>query len=201
VHSDVLPVTTVDDYAENILAQQISQIPGIAQVSIGGQQKPAVRVQIDPVKLAALGCKWRTSPASSRRHGRCAEGLDQRPEAQHDDLRQRSAAEGRALERRGRRLQERRAGAHPRHRRRGRRAGKYLLTAWQNGHNGILLLIYKQPGANVIDAEQRVEALLPHALASVPPRSRWTRSRTAPPPSRPRCSDVEFTLVLTIAWW
>src|SRR5471032_459064 len=55
VHSDVLPVTTVDDFAENILAQQISQIPGIAQVSIGGQQKPAVRVQIDPIKLAALG--------------------------------------------------------------------------------------------------------------------------------------------------
>src|SRR5471032_3292395 len=38
VHSDVLPVITVDDYAENILAQQISQIPGIAQVSIGGQR-------------------------------------------------------------------------------------------------------------------------------------------------------------------
>jgi HAE1 family hydrophobic/amphiphilic exporter-1 len=53
--SPVLPVTTVDDYAENILAQQISQIPGVAQVSVGGQQKPAVRVQIDPVKLAALG--------------------------------------------------------------------------------------------------------------------------------------------------
>ena len=55
VYSAVLPVTTVDDYAENILAQQISQIPGIAQVSIGGQQKPAVRVQVDPSKLAALG--------------------------------------------------------------------------------------------------------------------------------------------------
>ena len=55
VHSDVLPVTTVDDYAENILGQQISQIPGVAQVAIGGQQKPAVRVQIDPIKLAALG--------------------------------------------------------------------------------------------------------------------------------------------------
>src|SRR6202044_2567544 len=54
-HTDVLPVTTVDDYAENILAQQISQIPGIGQVSIGGQQKPAVRVQIDPIRLAALG--------------------------------------------------------------------------------------------------------------------------------------------------
>ncbi len=66
VHSDVLPVTTVDDYAENILAQQISQIPGIAQVSIGGQQKPAVRVQIDPDEARrARACRWRTSPASS----------------------------------------------------------------------------------------------------------------------------------------
>src|SRR5579871_4049577 len=55
VHSDVLPVTTVDDYAENILAQQISQLPGIAQVEIGGQQKPAVRVQVDPAKLASMG--------------------------------------------------------------------------------------------------------------------------------------------------
>ena len=44
-----------------------------------------------------------------------------------------------------------------------------LLTAWQNGHSGILLLIFKQPGANVIDAVKRVQALLPHALASVPP--------------------------------
>src|SRR5207244_2372094 len=46
IHSDVLPLITVDDYAENILAQQISQITGVAQVSIGGQQKPAVRIQV-----------------------------------------------------------------------------------------------------------------------------------------------------------
>ena len=83
VHSDVLPVTTVDDYAENILAQQISQIPGIAQVAIGGQQKPAVRVQIDPTKLAALGLQMEdVANVISDRHGRCAEGLDQRPDAQ-----------------------------------------------------------------------------------------------------------------------
>src|SRR5579884_4095749 len=55
VHSDVLPLTQVDDYAENVLSQQISRIPGIAQVSLGGQQKPAVRVQVDPAKIAALG--------------------------------------------------------------------------------------------------------------------------------------------------
>ena len=55
VHSDVLPLTTVDDYCENVIAQQMSQIPGVAQVAIGGQQKPAVRVQVDPAKIAALG--------------------------------------------------------------------------------------------------------------------------------------------------
>ena len=109
VHSDVLPVTTVDDYAENILAQQISQIPGIAQVSIGGQQKPAVRVQIDPAKLAALGLQMEdVASVITAGHRRCAQGLDQRADAQHDDLRQRPVAEGRALERRRGRLQERR---------------------------------------------------------------------------------------------
>src|SRR6202451_1820209 len=44
VHSDVLPVISVDDYAENVLGQQISQIPGIGQVSIAGQQEAAGRV-------------------------------------------------------------------------------------------------------------------------------------------------------------
>src|SRR5471032_748298 len=43
VHSDSLPITTVDDYAENILVQNISQVSGVSQVTIGGQQKPAIR--------------------------------------------------------------------------------------------------------------------------------------------------------------
>src|SRR5271157_1751645 len=55
VTSDDLPVTKVDDYAENMLALQMSQMPGVAQVVIGGQQTPAVRVQIDPAKLSAMG--------------------------------------------------------------------------------------------------------------------------------------------------
>src|SRR5215469_5873609 len=55
VTSDDLPVTKVDDYAENMLALQISQMPGVAQVVIGGQQTPAVRVQIDPAKLSTMG--------------------------------------------------------------------------------------------------------------------------------------------------
>ncbi|MGA8706760.1 MAG: efflux RND transporter permease subunit, partial [Steroidobacteraceae bacterium] len=55
VHSDVLPLIEVDQYAENVIAQQLSQIAGVGQVVIGGQQKPSVRVQVDPVKIASLG--------------------------------------------------------------------------------------------------------------------------------------------------
>ena len=55
VTSDTTPLTQVDDYAENILSQSISQISGVSQVSVLGQQKPAVRVQLDPAKVAALG--------------------------------------------------------------------------------------------------------------------------------------------------
>jgi multidrug efflux pump subunit AcrB len=53
--SDSLPLTTVDAYAENILLPKISQIPGVGQVGIGGQQKPAIRVQVNPQALASRG--------------------------------------------------------------------------------------------------------------------------------------------------
>jgi len=53
--SDAMPLTDVDDNVETKLAQQISQISGVAQVTVGGQQKPAIRIQLDPAKLVAKG--------------------------------------------------------------------------------------------------------------------------------------------------
>ena len=53
--SDTLPLYKVDDFAENVVAEQISQIAGVSQVQIGGQQRPAIRVQIDPAKLTGRG--------------------------------------------------------------------------------------------------------------------------------------------------
>ena len=53
--STTLPITTVDDYTESILAQKLSQVPGVGLITIGGEQHPAIRLQIDPVKLAAAG--------------------------------------------------------------------------------------------------------------------------------------------------
>ena len=55
LNSPTLPLSTVDDYAETLLAQRISMITGVAQVSVFGSQQYAVRVQVDPNKLAAYG--------------------------------------------------------------------------------------------------------------------------------------------------
>src|SRR6201996_4644895 len=53
--SETLPLTTVSDYANSILVQKISQMPGVGLVTIGGQQNPAIRVQVNPALLAAVG--------------------------------------------------------------------------------------------------------------------------------------------------
>jgi hydrophobic/amphiphilic exporter-1 (mainly G- bacteria), HAE1 family len=200
VHSDVLPVTTVDDYAENILAQQISQIPGIAQVSIGGQQKPAVRVQIDPVKLAALGLQMEdiagVIATATVDAPKGAINGPARALTIYDNDQLLKAAPWNDV------VVAYKNGAPVRIRDIGVAVDgpeNNLLTGFQNGRDGILLLIFKQPGANVIEAEQRVEKLLPHALASVPPSVKVDIVANRTTTIKASVEDVEFTLVLTIA--
>jgi multidrug efflux pump len=53
--SDTLPLTELDRYAEDFIAQQISQMPGVGLVDYHGQQRPAVRIELDPDKVAGLG--------------------------------------------------------------------------------------------------------------------------------------------------
>src|SRR5213078_1464184 len=55
VGSDTVPLSQVDDYADSILAQKISQVSGVGLVTLSGHQKPAVRVQVDPQALAGTG--------------------------------------------------------------------------------------------------------------------------------------------------
>jgi len=199
VHSDVLPVTTVDDYAENILAQQISQIPGVAQVSIGGQQKPAVRVQIDPTKLAALGLQMEDVAnviiAATVDAPKGSINGPTRSMTIYDNDQLLKAAPWNDVVvayKNGAAVRIRDIGVAvdgPENR---------LITAWQNGRNGILLLIFKQPGANVIEAVNRVQALLPHALASVPPSIKVDTVANRTTTIKASVEDVERTLSITI---
>ncbi len=198
--SPVLPVTTVDDYAENILAQQISQIPGVAQVSVGGQQKPAVRVQIDPVKLAALGLQMEDVASvinvATVDAPKGAINGPQRSLTIYDNDQLLKAAPWNDV------VVAYKNGSPVRIRDIGVAVDgpeNNLLSGWQNGHDGILLLVFKQPGANVIEAEQRVQALLPHALASVPPSVKVSVVANRTTTIKAAVEDVEFTLVLTIA--
>jgi hydrophobic/amphiphilic exporter-1 (mainly G- bacteria), HAE1 family len=199
VHSDVLPVTTVDDYAENILAQQISQISGVAQVSIGGQQKPAVRVQIDPTKLAALGLQMEDVAnviiAATVDAPKGSINGPTRSMTIYDNDQLLKAAPWNDVVvayKNGAAVRIRDIGVAvdgPENR---------LISAWQNGRNGILLLIYKQPGANVIDAVKRIQDLLPHALASVPPSIKVDTVANRTTTIQASVRDVEITLCITI---
>ena len=115
--SDTLPLTTVDAYAENILVQKISQISGVGLVGIGGQQKPAIRVQVDPQALANRGISLE-DVRNVLAPGQCrsAEGHAEQPAADLHAQHQRSAAQAGRLQQSDHRLPQRLAGAHPRHR-------------------------------------------------------------------------------------
>jgi HAE1 family hydrophobic/amphiphilic exporter-1 len=55
MYSNTIPLVQVSDYADSVVAQQISRIDGVGQVNVGGIQRPAIRIQIDPRKTAVLG--------------------------------------------------------------------------------------------------------------------------------------------------
>ena len=159
-----LPLTEVDDNVETKLAQQISQIPGVAQVTIGGQQKPAIRVQLDPAKLVAKGLSLEDvrTPLSVTTVDN-PKGHDLQRQTRLHDLHQRPIDPGQGLERRHRRLPQWRAVAGARHR--PGRDGPQDTTqaAWADGKRGVFLVIYKQPGANVIDTVDNIMAELPRS--------------------------------------
>ena len=127
VQSDAVPLIEVDDYADNILSQQLSQITGVSQIFIGGEQKRAVRVQVDP---GAAGCDGPHAGGCARHadqlHGQCAEGLGRYRPALAVALHQRPADQGRRIQQCHPELPQRCAGAGQRHRPRGGRAGKPL---------------------------------------------------------------------------
>jgi hydrophobe/amphiphile efflux-1 (HAE1) family protein len=199
-HSAVLPITQVDDFAETVVAQQISRIPGVAQVTIGGQQKPAVRVQVDPAKIAALGIQLEDiasviSAATVDAPKGSINGVAH-SFAIYDNDQLLKAAPWNDV------VVAYKNGAPVRIRDIGVAVDgpeNVQLAAWQNGHSGILLQIFKQPGANIIDAVSQVQALLPHVMLSVPPAFKIDTVVNRTTTIKASVQDVEFTLALTIA--
>jgi hydrophobe/amphiphile efflux-1 (HAE1) family protein len=199
IHSDALPLTAVDDYAENVILPRMSQIQGVGQVSIGGQQKPAVRVQVDPAKIAALGIQLEDlasviSTATINAPKGSINGAT-RNFVVYDNDQLLKAAPWNSV------IVAYKNGAPVRIRDIGVAVDgpeNSQITAWQNGKDGILLLIYKQPGANIIDVVSRIEAALPQIMSAVPASIRVDKVIDRTTTIKASVEDVEFTLLLTI---
>jgi HAE1 family hydrophobic/amphiphilic exporter-1 len=198
--SDTQPLTEVSDDVDAQLAQQISQINGVAQVVIGGQQKPAIRVQIDPAKLVAKGIALedvRTQIAlttvdspkgnidgTTRSYTIYAN--DQLPASKdwNDVI---------IAYRNGGPLRIKDIGQAVS----GPEDAKQ--AAWANGKRGVFLVIFKQPGANVIDTVDKIKAALPRLVAAIPPAIKIAIISDRTQTIRAAVEDVQFTLMLTIA--
>ena len=199
VHSDVLPITKVDDYAETVIAQQLSQLPGIAQVNVGGQQKPAVRIQVDPVKLAAVGLQLEDvanliTTASVDTPQGAITGARQNFAIYDNDQLLKAAPWNDVIV-------AYKNGAPIRIRDIGQAidgAENTQVRGFQNGRTGVLLLVYKQPGTNVIDAVREVKAALPHVMTSVPPSLKVDQLIDRTTTIKASVEDVEFSLLLAV---
>ena len=200
VTSDTLPLINVNDFADTQLAQQISQISGVAQVSIGGQQKPAIRIQIDPAKLVAKGLQLEdvrsqiaittvdnpkgNIDGNTRSYTIYAN--DQLPQSKdwNDVI---------IAYRNGGPLRIRDIGQAVS----GPEDAKQ--AAWANGKRGVFLVVFKQPGANVIDTVDKIKEWLPRLIASIPPSVKVQVISDRTQTIRAAVDDVQFTLLLTIA--
>ncbi len=199
VHSDVLPITAVDDYAETVIAQQLSQLPGIAQVTIGGQQKPAVRVQIDPLRLAAVGLQLEdvaniiTTATVDLPQGAITGAAKNFTIYDNDQLLKAAPWNDVVIAyHNGAPIRIRDVGVAV------DGPENTQVRGFQNGKLGILLLIYKQPGTNVIDAVKGVKAALPHVMTSVPPSLKIDQVIDRTTTIKASVRDVEFSLLIAI---
>jgi hydrophobe/amphiphile efflux-1 (HAE1) family protein len=200
VQSDELPLINVDDYADVVLSQQISQIAGVSQVLIGGEQKRAVRVQVDPARVAAMGMTLEdvrmvlTNATTDSPKGMV--DSDRQSFAVYDNDQLTTASQYNDV------IVAWRNGAPVRVRDIGQAIDgpeNRLLASWQNGKRGIILVVFKQPGANVIDTVDSIKAALPHLEASIPPSVHVDVVMDRTLTIRASVADVQFTLILSIA--
>jgi hydrophobe/amphiphile efflux-1 (HAE1) family protein len=197
-HSDTLPLPKVDDFAENVVAQQIAQVSGVAQVQIGGQQTPAIRVQIDPAKLTARGLTLedvRSVLATATTDA--AKGTMLGPQqsftiAANDQLT--TAAPYNDV------IIAYRNGAPVRVRDVGQAVDgpqDVTLGALHRQQTAVMLLVFKQPGANVIDTVDNIKSALVRLRSLIPPGVHLDTIVDRTQTIRASVKDVEFTLALS----
>jgi multidrug efflux pump len=197
--SKTLPLTTVEDLADTRLAQNISQLPGVGLVSIGGGQRQSVRIRANPLELAAFGLNiddLRTTVNNGNQNA--AKGNFDGPTRAftinaNDQLKTTPDYEklivafknGNPV-----RLSDVATVEFA--------PENTKLAAWYNKTPAVILNIQRQPGANVIKVVEGVRALLPSLQASLPPAIDVTVITDRTVTIRASIDDVEFELTLAV---
>jgi multidrug efflux pump len=197
--SDTITLPGMYDAADSILAQKLSQVEGVGQVFVGGGAKPAVRVEVNPTQLNKLGVGLdtvRTALGSANAN---------RPKGELSD-----AAQSWMIDDNDQIF----------------RAAQYrkLIVAYKNGapvrladvgdvqdavediHNvglaggkpAVLMIVFRQPGANIIATVDRVRATLPQLEKSISPAINLGIVLDRTETVRASVSDIEFTLVISV---
>ena len=199
LNSATLPLYTVDEYAETLLAQRISMVSGISRVQVFGAQKYAVRIQVKPDALAAHGVGIdEVQRAVQQSNVNLPTGRLQ-GEKQAFTIQSSgqltNAAAYRPL------IVEYRNGMPIRLEQLGRvidgvETDKQI--AWFNGTRGMILAISRQPGTNTVEVVDNIRKVLPELEAALPPAIGLVVAFDASQSIRGSIHDVEFTLVLTV---
>ncbi len=200
VSSDTLPLSQVNEYADTIMAERISTLPGVAQVVIYGQQKYAVRVQVDPGKLAANGLSIDTikdalSQAASNAPVGIISGAKQmfnidlagQPKGASD------FAELIAVWKDGKPLRIKDVATVV------DSVEDVRSTGFLNAKQSVVMAIQRQPDSNTVEVVERVRALLPVFASQIPSSIELTPLFDRSVAVRNAVHDVQQTLFITIA--
>jgi multidrug efflux pump len=198
--SDTLPLEKVNDLADTVLAQKLSEVTGVGLVTIEGNQNPAVRVRVNPAAIASLGLSLedvRTALIQSSVNA---------PKGSFDGVRQSyainandqifSAADYRNV------IIAYRNGSPVRVADLGDAVDNVenvRMASWVGGKPAVLVDIQRQPGANIIQTADRVKALLPRLRASLPSSVKLFIFGDRTETIRASVADVQLTLLLTVA--
>ncbi|MDP3847847.1 MAG: MdtB/MuxB family multidrug efflux RND transporter permease subunit [Pseudomonas sp.] len=198
--SDSLPLAQIQDLVDTRLAQKISQISGVGLVSIGGGQRPAVRIRANPNALASYGLSLEdlrsavtrnnlNGPKGSFDGPNRASSLDANDQLEKpEDYRQLVIAYKNAAPVR---LQDVASVDND--------AENLRLAAWANLTPAVILNIQRQPGANVLAVVERINALLPQLQASLPATVEVQVLTDRTTSISAAIASVKFELMLSIA--
>ena len=199
VHSDTLASSTVDDYADTLMAQRISMINGVAQVQLYGAQKYAVRVQLDPQALATRGIGIdEVTDAIKNANVNLPTGTlfgTHKSFVVQANGQLQNAAAYRPL------IVAYRNGAPVRLEALGQvidSVQNNKVVTWYNGVNSMVLAIQRQPGTNTIEVVDNIQRLLPTFRQEIPQSIHLDTLYDASISIRDSVDDVKFTLYLTL---